>query len=212
MIQNNGNRGDDRDFLAFFVGVVVLLVVLSVLFGVVTPEAADDGVAVAVITEEPEPTATQQPTATSEPTEAPTEAPEPTDVPTSTPEPTDAPTETPEQEATEEAGAGDAGAEVAAGDYDPEAIAHGETLFTTCAACHGADAEGITGLGKDLVDTEFIATHTDEELVDFIVTGRPVWDEANTTGVDMPPKGGNPTLTREDIEAVVAYIRSLQSQ
>jgi len=27
----------------------------------------------------------------------------------------------------------------------------------------------------------------------------------------MPPKGGNPTLTGEDIGAIVAYIRSLDT-
>jgi mono/diheme cytochrome c family protein len=213
MLPNNGNRGgDERDFLAFFVGIVVLMVILAVLFGVFTPDASGveaGGTEIAAITEATE-SAAVQPTETPEPTDIPTITAEPTDVPTQTLESTDAPTNTPETEVVEDAGAG--GNDTAqTGASDPEAIAHGETLFTTCAACHGADAHGITGLGKDLVNSEFVGSQTDEELVDFIITGRPVWDENNTTGVDMPPKGGNPTLTREDIQDIVAYIRSLRN-
>lgn len=74
----------------------------------------------------------------------------------------------------------------------------------------GPDGRGIPGLGKDFVESEFIPTLTDDELVAFITTGRPIWDAANTTGVDMPPKGGNPALSSEDLYAIVAYIRSLK--
>ena len=44
----------------------------------------------------------------------------------------------------------------------------------------------------------------------FIKTGRPASDPANTTGVDMPPKGGNPAMTDQQIMDVIAYMRSLQ--
>jgi disulfide bond formation protein DsbB len=96
--------------------------------------------------------------------------------------------------------------------YDPELVARGEELFVLCAACHGIDGRGIQGLGKNLVESEFVASLTDEELLAFIQTGRPVWDAANTTGVDMPPRGGNPALTDEDIMAIIAYIRTLSAQ
>ena len=95
--------------------------------------------------------------------------------------------------------------------YDPELVAQGATLFVTCSACHGPDAMGIPGLGKDLVNGEFVNTATDEELTVVITSGRPIWDAENTTMVDMPARGGNPTLTEEDIYDIVAYIRSLQS-
>jgi mono/diheme cytochrome c family protein len=97
-------------------------------------------------------------------------------------------------------------------DYDPALVSQGEALFTQCAACHGADAHGIPNLGKDLVMSDFIAGLTDESLLDFIKTGRPIWDPLNTTGIDMPGKGGNPALTDDDIMAIIAYIRSLSSQ
>jgi disulfide bond formation protein DsbB len=88
--------------------------------------------------------------------------------------------------------------------------AHGKTVFdSTCVACHGPDAKGLPNLGKDLTTSEFVASQSDAQLVEFIKTGRPISDPANTTGVDMPPKGGNPALTDQDIADVVAYIRTL---
>lgn len=88
--------------------------------------------------------------------------------------------------------------------------AKGEELFTACSACHGPKGEGVPGLGKDMTQSDFIAGKTDAELVEFIKVGRPASDELNTTGVDMPPKGGNPALSEEDMYHIVAYMRSLQ--
>ena len=88
---------------------------------------------------------------------------------------------------------------------------HGEELYQgTCAACHGADATGIDGLGKDLHNNEFTNSLTDPELIAFLEVGRPASDPLNTTGVDMPPKGGNPSLTDQDLQDIVAYLRTLQ--
>ena len=106
-----------------------------------------------------------------------------------------------------EGAGGDGGA---AGDYDPALIAAGETAFASlCAACHGADARGLPNLGLNLVESAFVRSLSDTELRQFIIMGRPIWDPANTTGVDMPPRGGNPALSNEDILAIIAYIRSL---
>jgi disulfide bond formation protein DsbB len=89
---------------------------------------------------------------------------------------------------------------------DPAA---GQTLFTSCAACHGPTGEGIAGLGKDLTTSEFVASNADDELVNFIKVGRDPSDPLNTTGIAMPPKGGNPALGDEDLFNIVAYIRSI---
>lgn len=78
-----------------------------------------------------------------------------------------------------------------------------------CIACHGADAKGVPSLGKDLTTSELVANKTDEELAAFIIEGRPATHPDNTTGIDMPPRGGNPNLTEEEINAVVAYLRTL---
>ena len=85
-----------------------------------------------------------------------------------------------------------------------------KTYGSLCVACHGEDARGVEGLGRDLVTSEFMANSTDDELVEFIQVGRPVTDPDNITGVDMPPRGGNPALTDEDIENIVAYLRTLR--
>jgi disulfide bond formation protein DsbB len=114
-----------------------------------------------------------------------------------------APTTAPGGDATSPA---DATAPVSAG--DPAA---GETAFqTTCATCHGPDAHGLPNLGKDLHNNEFVGGLTDQEVVDFLKVGRPATDPLNTTGVDMPPKGGNPALDDEDLLNIVAYVRSLK--
>ena len=93
----------------------------------------------------------------------------------------------------------------------PEA-AHGQELFTSiCAACHGIDGQGLPNLGIDLIHSDFVHSMDDAALSNLIIAGRPMWDPANTTGLEMPPRGGNPALTDEDIRAIVAYMRTLGS-
>jgi disulfide bond formation protein DsbB len=140
-------------------------------------------------------------TATSRPTDTP--IPTATSRPSNTPEPTAAGASQADIDNQQDTGS------VTENVYEPALVAQGETLFVQCAACHGPDARGITNLGKDLVESEFVAGHSDQELLDFIKIGRPIWDPENTTGIDMPPKGGNPALSDEDILAILAYVRSL---
>lgn len=88
---------------------------------------------------------------------------------------------------------------------------NGQQKFAgTCITCHGPDAKGMTGLGKDLTTSEFLRTKSNTEMVAFLQTGRPSSDPLNTTGVDMPPRGGNPALTDQDLADIIAYVRSLQ--
>jgi disulfide bond formation protein DsbB len=92
----------------------------------------------------------------------------------------------------------------------PEQVAAGQKVFLgTCATCHGKDAHGLPKQGKDLHSSLFVAEKTDEELVAFVKTGRRAGDPLNTTGVDMPPRGGNPALTDADLALVVSYLRTL---
>lgn len=89
----------------------------------------------------------------------------------------------------------------------------GEAAFqSACIACHGADALGVVNLGKSLhaSDSEFMRTHSDDELVEFIKTGRQPDDPLNTTGIAMPPKGGNPAISDEDLYNIVAWLRTLE--
>ena len=93
----------------------------------------------------------------------------------------------------------------------PVSLEDGRAFFMkTCVACHGADATGVPGLGKNMLTSEFIASTSDVELVEFIRRGRPADDPQNTTGVPMPPSGANPSLTDVDMLAIVKFIRSLR--
>jgi len=94
--------------------------------------------------------------------------------------------------------------------YDPDTVALGKTKFEqTCSACHGMDAKGLPNLGKDLTISEFVQSNSDADLLAMVKTGRPSSHELNTTGIDMPPKGGNPALSDDDISAIIAYLRSI---
>jgi disulfide bond formation protein DsbB len=91
--------------------------------------------------------------------------------------------------------------------------APGRDIFvSSCSACHGPTGEGVDGLGLPLATSDFAAAKTDEELIRFIKTGRPIWDAENKTGLDMPSKGGNPALSDEDLKTIVSYIRALHEQ
>ena len=90
-------------------------------------------------------------------------------------------------------------------------VENGKAKFaTTCTSCHGPDAKGMTGLGKDLHNNQYIANMSDQQAVDFLKKGRTASDPLNTTKVDMPPKGGNPALSDQDLADIVAFIRTLK--
>ncbi|MBI3969334.1 MAG: cytochrome c [Chloroflexi bacterium] len=111
--------------------------------------------------------------------------------------PSAAPAQAPAKSAAPVAAAGDA--------------ARGKELYAqSCASCHGPDAKGIQGLGKDLATSAFTKSQSDADLVAFVKKGRPASDPANTTKVDMPPKGGNPALTDPQMTDIVGFLRTLQ--
>ncbi len=98
------------------------------------------------------------------------------------------------------------GTQVSAG--NPE---NGRRLYSTsCATCHGQNGQGIPGLGKDLTSSEFVQSRSDAEMVDFLREGRRANHPENTTGIDMPPRGGNPSLTDQDLADITAYLRQIQ--
>lgn len=80
----------------------------------------------------------------------------------------------------------------------------------TCVACHGEAGEGVIGQAFDTRDSSFIADQSDDELLAFIKQGRPSFDSANTTGIQMPPKGGNPLLKDADLRHIIAYMRTFE--
>lgn len=187
--------------------IMTAFVLVSILILSQLPQGSESTTVVQAEATTPAPTATTLP-ATQTPTLPTTQT--PTVVPSATP--TEAlPASTTTEPTTVAAAAAANSAASATTNYDPALIARGQGQFLLCSACHGPDGRGLPNLGKDLIASEFVHTLSDEELLTFIKTGRPIWDPLNTTGIDMPPKGGNPAMTDDDILAVIAYIRSLSS-
>jgi disulfide bond formation protein DsbB len=117
------------------------------------------------------------------------------------------PTPTPAPAAAAPAEAAPAEAQMAALVGD---AAKGQQIYSQlCIACHGPEAKGVQGLGKDLTTSTFIAEKSDAEMIEFIKVGRDPGDPLNTTGVAMPPKGGNPAMSEQDMADIVAYMRTI---
>lgn len=92
---------------------------------------------------------------------------------------------------------------------DPATLNRGEQLYLqSCAACHGLDGMGVVNLGNQLRSSEFFANNTDAQLLAVTRQGRELNDPANTSGLVMPPSGGRPDLTDEDLLAIIAYLRT----
>ncbi len=86
----------------------------------------------------------------------------------------------------------------------------GKQLYATvCITCHGATGEGIQGLGKSLQANAFVKSKSDDEVVAMLKEGRTADHPENTTKVAMPPKGGNPGLSDQDLKDIVAFLRTL---
>jgi disulfide bond formation protein DsbB/mono/diheme cytochrome c family protein len=93
--------------------------------------------------------------------------------------------------------------------HDPATLERGGQLYReACAACHGIDAKGVANLGNQLAGSEFVAGKTDAELLAMIREGRDLNHPENTTGLVMPPGGGRPDLSDQDLLAVIAFVRS----
>lgn len=92
------------------------------------------------------------------------------------------------------------------------AVEMGRTDYLrACAMCHGAQGQGMGNMGNSLVDNDFVRGHSDEELVAFLKRGRSPSDPDNESGMPMPPKGGDPRLTDEDLRHIVLFLRSWTS-
>ena len=86
-----------------------------------------------------------------------------------------------------------------AGARDPKVLAKGEARFArTCAACHGAQAQGL--IGPNLTDDRWIHGGKVEQVFQSVVKGWPA--------KGMPPWGR--AIPPDEIAALVSYVRSLQ--
>ncbi len=109
------------------------------------------------------------------------------------------------------AGCGDDSVEVTTTAAAGTPIAHGQQLAgESCSSCHGQNFEGVKSLGPALADSHFIQDHTDDEIIAFIKEGRSKDAPDNETGIAMPPYGGNPRLTDDDLADIVLFLRTMQ--
>lgn len=98
---------------------------------------------------------------------------------------------------------------VAHAGHDAATLARGDQLYReSCAACHGIDAKGVVNLGNQLSGSDYVNSKTDAELLAVIRDGRDLNHPENTTGLVMPPSGGRPDLSDEDLLAIIAFVRS----
>jgi mono/diheme cytochrome c family protein len=89
-------------------------------------------------------------------------------------------------------------------------LAGAQLYRSVCASCHGENLAGVAGLGRELVPSSFIANMSEDDLVAFVIEGRPIDHPDNLTGVAMLPRVGNPSLSNQDIANIVAYIKAQQ--
>ena len=93
----------------------------------------------------------------------------------------------------------------AAADTNPPAVNAGQAIYSqTCIACHGANGKGAIPGVADLTNVEGALSKPDEALLNSITEGF----QSPGSALAMPPRGGNPTLTEEDVKAVLAYLRA----
>lgn len=76
-----------------------------------------------------------------------------------------------------------------------------------CASCHGKSGEGVAGRGNALRGNSRLARMSDDEVFEVIRSGRRADHPENETGVEMPPKGGDTTMSQRDVREVIAYLR-----
>ena len=85
-------------------------------------------------------------------------------------------------------------------------VTAGRTLYeNNCAVCHGPDGEGAMPGVRSMTANTGWAKKSDQELVTIIINGV----ESTDGPVSMPPKGGAPSLTEEQIHSIVNYLRRL---
>jgi disulfide bond formation protein DsbB len=78
----------------------------------------------------------------------------------------------------------------------------------SCAACHGLEGEGVTGIGSALTTSPLVIQSTERELIAYIRKGLEANDPHNESGIPMPASGGQPTLTDEQLLAIIRYLRA----
>lgn len=86
----------------------------------------------------------------------------------------------------------------------PEMMELGKKVFMgTCFACHGSDGKGLVPGTPNLRGKKSPLLQDREVLKERILKGY----QSKGSPMAMPPKGGDPNLKEEDIEAVIDYMK-----
>lgn len=75
-----------------------------------------------------------------------------------------------------------------------------------CVACHGADAKGVQGLGLNLVESQLVASSSEEELAAFLKAGRAADSPDSVSKVPMP---GFAWMSDDDLAEITGYLKKL---
>lgn len=86
---------------------------------------------------------------------------------------------------------------------DPPARGHA-VYEAACLACHGADGAGAFPSVPDLTEAGGVLSKPDDVLMENMINGI----QSPDSPMPMPAKGGDPSLTEEDIRAVLRYMRA----
>lgn len=78
-----------------------------------------------------------------------------------------------------------------------------EIYDKTCIACHGPDGKGTIPGAANFTDPKGPISKPDDVLLQHIINGY----QTPGSPMAMPAKGGNPTLTDEEIKSALKYIR-----
>jgi mono/diheme cytochrome c family protein len=97
-------------------------------------------------------------------------------------------------------------------EFDPVVLGRGKRVYASCIACHAKNGAGVNKQGASLIDSAFVRSKSDVELREFIKTGRAPGAPDSRLNLNMPPKGGNPSLKDSQLDDVVVYIRWLQAE
>ncbi len=81
----------------------------------------------------------------------------------------------------------------------------GKAIYSqTCIACHAAGGTGAFPGVPDFTKASGVLGKSDSVLLKHVAEGF----QSQGSPMAMPPKGGNPVLTQDDVKAVLGYIRS----
>ena len=81
----------------------------------------------------------------------------------------------------------------------------GKAIYSqTCIACHGANGKGVLPGVSNFKSTDGPLAKSDAELAKSINEGLATPGAA----LSMPARGGNPSLTDDEVRALIAFLRS----